>query len=137
MKINKIFMGILILSISLFLAACTPSNSPDDNENDGNNELEEEIEEKNAEIEEKNMEIEELETRVEELSGQIENLATRTFNVLESLKEKDMESLKEYIHPQKGLRFTPYPYVDLEEDIVLEKDEIVDAYSSSQTYNWG
>lgn len=134
MKRNRVFMGIVILSMCLFISACTPANQPDDKV-DNDNKLEEEIQQKDKRIAELEIQLKELEKDSE--SKEAQHLITKVVSALQSLKEKDMEGLQEYIHPEKGLRFTAYPNVDLDKDIVLKRDEIVSAYNDSKTYNWG
>lgn len=139
MKNKSFIIGILLLSIAVFVSACTPANPPKDN---GNKELEEQIKEKDAKIVELEAKIKELEADKDKDDGKDEgkdndHMLISLGKVLISLEKEDIELLKEYIHPEKGVRFTAYPYVDLEKDIVLKSDEIVNAYKDSKTYNWG
>lgn len=134
MKNKGILIVLLVLTITLFISACTPKNAPSDNDN-SNKELEKELKEKDNKISELEQKIKKLEED-EEIEGD-DHLLTTLVKVLESLQKEDMEELKDYIHPEKGVRFTPYPYVDLEKNIVLKRDEIVDVFNDSKTYIWG
>lgn len=149
---KRLILIVFLLSTSIFLSACSPGNPLDDNGNaNDNSDLQEEIairDKKIEELEEANSgligEITLLEERIVELEGSVEqiegdndSLLVTMAKVVELLEEEDMEGLKDHVHPDKGLRFSAYPYVDLEEDIVLMKDEIVDAYNSSETHIWG
>lgn len=40
-----------------------------------------------------------------------ETVQARADSVLHALKDKDMTKLAEYVHPDKGLKFSPYSYV--------------------------
>jgi hypothetical protein len=40
------------------------------------------------------------------------------------LKSKDLEKLAQFVHPQKGLRFTPYSHIDATADKVFSAVEI-------------
>jgi uncharacterized protein YcfL len=57
--------------------------------------------------------------------------------VLEALKDQDMTALASYVHPQKGLRFTPYTYIDLENHLHFNADEIKGLLQNSTVYTWG
>lgn len=56
--------------------------------------------------------------------------------VLRALKEKDMSTLSEYVHPSKGIRFSTYGYVE-DDDIVFSKDKIREFFKDSNIYHWG
>lgn len=57
--------------------------------------------------------------------------------VMQALRTKDMETLAAYVHPAKGVRFTPYTYVDRERDLVFSQDEIRNFFNNQQRYLWG
>ena len=48
----------------------------------------------------------------------------RATEVLTALRDYDLEKLSRYVHPDKGVRFTPYGYVDVNENLVFSADEI-------------
>ena len=56
--------------------------------------------------------------------------------VMEILKEDDMENLAAWAHPEKGIRFSPYAYVDTETDLVFSKDELKGLMEDSTVYEW-
>jgi len=57
--------------------------------------------------------------------------------VLEALAARDMEALAALVHPELGVRFSPYPFVDVDNDIVLSADDIRSALDSDRVYTWG
>jgi len=57
--------------------------------------------------------------------------------VLSALKSKDMVKLSKMIHPDKGIRFSPYSYVDINKDIVFNSAEIKTAFTDRKVYTWG
>lgn len=57
--------------------------------------------------------------------------------VINAIGNRDTEALSEYVHPVKGVRFTPYTYVSLEQDIAFDKDEIKNFFEDENTYLWG
>lgn len=64
----------------------------------------------------------------------IEEIANK---VIYAISIKDSETLSEFVHPTKGVRFTPYTYVSLENDIVFNKDEMKDFFNNQDLYIWG
>ncbi len=57
--------------------------------------------------------------------------------ILRALEVGDMEALAGFVHPDKGVRFSPYPYVNPEQDVVLTADEIRTAMLDSRVRTWG
>lgn len=45
-------------------------------------------------------------------------------NVVVALRQKDWLTLSRLAHPERGVRFTPYAYVDLESDLVLSPEQL-------------
>nr|WP_300004252.1 hypothetical protein [Tissierella sp.] len=158
MKNRKFFIPI-ILCLALFLSACTPtsgtetpSNPPDDSNGKTIFELESLVKEKDKKIDEletnikslesdiKNLKEEEAEETSEEPTveyGQEGHILVNSVKVLKALKEEDMESLKKYIHPEKGVRLTSYGYVDFDKDFVVKRDELVEMFKDPKTRSWG
>ncbi|MFD1774809.1 hypothetical protein [Paenibacillus rhizophilus] len=56
--------------------------------------------------------------------------------VMTALKESDMSQLAAWVHPEKGIRFSPYAYVDTENDIVVTKDEVAGLMNDSTKRVW-
>jgi hypothetical protein len=57
--------------------------------------------------------------------------------VVAAMQAKDGERLAGLAHPQKGVRFSPYAYVDREHDRVFSGQQIKKFWTDRQTYNWG
>jgi len=55
---------------------------------------------------------------------------------VEYLRERDMVSLGSLIDPERGLRFSPYPHVNAETDLVFKPDALP-TFKDSATLNWG
>ncbi|MEG6614289.1 hypothetical protein V6C42_15715 [Pseudoclostridium thermosuccinogenes] len=60
----------------------------------------------------------------------------RATEVLTALKDYDLKKLSQYIHPDKGVRFSPYGYVDVKENLVFTAEEI-ESMDESKVYMWG
>lgn len=57
--------------------------------------------------------------------------------VAEALKTKDYEVLSGYVHPERGVTFSPYSTVDLEADQNFTADQIRDLERDDTRYLWG
>jgi len=57
--------------------------------------------------------------------------------VMQALSTKEAEKIASYVHPVKGVRFTPYTYVDRERDLVFTPNEIRNFFNNQQRYLWG
>jgi hypothetical protein len=59
------------------------------------------------------------------------------FQMIKLIKEKDFEAVSHHIHPLKGVRFTPYGYINVESDLVFHTQEIPKLWSNGNVYLWG
>lgn len=64
----------------------------------------------------------------------IKDTATK---VMTALKEKDFAALAGFVHPEKGVRFTPYTYVSVKDDLVFTKEELKGFLGIQKEYLWG
>ena len=133
-KISYIIMTLMILFI---ISACMPVVD---------NDLEEELDAKNQIITRLEDENKKLEDRVEELeqnennndsSSKTNRLLGRALRVVELLKSKDMEVLSAYVHPTKGLRLSPYGYINTESDQIFTQDQVANLLNNNDFYQWG
>lgn len=58
-------------------------------------------------------------------------------SILKALDERDYTTLAGHIHPERGLRFSPYGYVDTSSDQHFSKDAFLDAMKANRLMNWG
>ncbi|WP_379146958.1 hypothetical protein [Paenibacillus sp. sgz500992] len=56
--------------------------------------------------------------------------------VMKALKNSDMESLAAWVHPDKGVRFSPYAYVDPKKDLVFTRDKLEGVMKDNTKYEW-
>ena len=66
-----------------------------------------------------------------------ESLLKLNKTILKILKEKNYKALTKHIHPRKGLHFSPYAYINKEEDVCLESNELLLAAESGNKLIWG
>jgi hypothetical protein len=63
-------------------------------------------------------------------------IAARARAVMLAIKSRDMERLATFVHPRKGVRFSPYVYV-MPNERVLNRRQIVNLYRSRKRLVWG
>lgn len=63
-------------------------------------------------------------------------IAGRAAEAIEALKNKDMQKLSALVHPQKGVGFAPYQYID-ETNLTLTREEIARGFSDETVRHWG
>ena len=61
----------------------------------------------------------------------------RAAEILIALKNSDPERLATVAHPEEGVRFSPYGYVNLQTDRILKRDQIRQMYVDSTRHLWG
>ncbi|MCZ6873502.1 MAG: hypothetical protein O7G88_08220, partial [bacterium] len=70
--------------------------------------------------------------------GRAENGVVHAANeVLDALQTRDGNRLASLVHPEKGVRFSPSAYVDIETDRVLSPDQVKRFWTDHSTYVWG
>lgn len=57
--------------------------------------------------------------------------------IVHLLKDRDMLRLAAYVHPTKGLRVTPYGYINTAKDIVISAVELQTAMEDEEPKIWG
>lgn len=64
-------------------------------------------------------------------------IAARANEVVTALKNKDFAKLKAYVHPQKGVRISPYSYVNVKTDIVFSAEQVETLMKDAKKITWG
>lgn len=67
----------------------------------------------------------------------IETLAGLERQVINALKNRDMNELASFVHPEKGVRFSPFAYVETGSDRVVSQEKIKSFLRDPQKYTWG
>jgi len=57
--------------------------------------------------------------------------------ILRSLNEKGYAGLAEFIHPELGIRFSPYAYIDTTADQLLSRNKLIALGKSQKKIKWG
>jgi len=77
-----------------------------------------------------------IEERNDEKSSS-ENISETAKEAVNALRDKDMEKLSELVHPEKGVRFSPYAFVDVKNDLVFAANDVKNLLSDTTIYTWG
>lgn len=65
------------------------------------------------------------------------SLEAQADSVVQLLQQHDFERLATYVHPERGLTFSPYSYVEPQEAVTLSREEVADVEQDSTMYVWG
>jgi len=68
-----------------------------------------------------------------------EQVAARASEAIMALKDGDLEELSSFVHPDKGVRFSPYATVQAGDDgdVVFSADELKSLMADPTVYHWG
>lgn len=64
-------------------------------------------------------------------------IAARAEQVINLIAEQDMAALADFTHPVKGIRFSPYSYVDVKNHVVFKPSDLKTFFTNSAVYHWG
>jgi hypothetical protein len=81
--------------------------------------------------------LEETDITEETIVSNQEIIEVRAIETLGLLQGENFDSLSEYVHPAKGVRFSPYTFVDVENDVILIQDDVKNILADSRSFNWG
>lgn len=62
---------------------------------------------------------------------------TLTKEILTSLKNNEYENLAGFFHPDLGVRFSPYSFIDIAKDVKLSVEEYAEGIKSNKKFTWG
>ena len=72
---------------------------------------------------------------VSELESQV-GFETAVY-ILEAIKDRDYELLSQYAHPEKGVLFVPYSYIDYQKNLMFKPKQIKNFSQDEEVYIWG
>ncbi len=56
--------------------------------------------------------------------------------IINAIASEDMETVAKYVHPEKGVRFSPYTFVE-DTHLAFSADELPKLVDSEEVFNWG
>ena len=124
---SKRFLLIIVaVVISLVITGCWVNNANERDKND--DDTTENLIENEYELNEEGIiEPNNAQKVIEQISSKL----------IDAISDKDMETISKFVHPTKGLRFTPYTSVSLKDDIVFNKVEVEEFFNNKNVYLWG
>lgn len=136
---NRNLIIIFALVLAFTLASCSPaSNSNLEEELKAKNDIIKNLEDEKKTLEDEVLELEDKINQLEEPTAQTpQSLLTTALEVVEILKNDDMATLANYVHPTAGVRFTPYSYVDTASDLIFTQAQVPNLMSDSTIRTWG
>ncbi|MBU1218556.1 hypothetical protein KKF34_09570 [Myxococcota bacterium] len=57
--------------------------------------------------------------------------------VITLLKEKNFAALASYVHKERGVRFSPFQFIDTKLDRIIKHDAVSGLFSDKSSYIWG
>ncbi len=69
--------------------------------------------------------------------GSEAQLRARAADAVTALRDKDFAKLATLAHPVKGVRFSPYAFVDTQRQVVLPVATLAQGFGNRQQYLWG
>ncbi|MDO8499208.1 MAG: hypothetical protein Q7S66_00935 [bacterium] len=64
-------------------------------------------------------------------------IANRAQEVILAIKNKDSAKLATFVHPNLGVRFSPYTYVSTTKDLIFKAPQLQNIFSDTTKYSWG
>ncbi|HKS30171.1 MAG TPA: hypothetical protein VJS44_20270 [Pyrinomonadaceae bacterium] len=62
---------------------------------------------------------------------------TKAWQIMLALKNRDMRRLSAFVHPTRGVRFSPYVYAEPQKERALSRRQLVSLYRSRRRLTWG
>ncbi|MCT8138280.1 hypothetical protein H1D32_11280 [Anaerobacillus sp. CMMVII] len=121
----------LVIATFLFLAGCANGDGAN-----GNLEVDPEadpVQEEPSETEAEEPQEDPVDEE-EETQASPEEVADE---IVMALQKKEMETISDFVHPRKGVRFSPYAFVQVNDDKVFTAEEVADLFNDETVYNWG
>ena len=70
-------------------------------------------------------------------SGQTSSVRAVADQVIAAIKGQDGAALSVFVRPSRGVRFSPYAFVDVKKDVVLSGADVATFWDSTKVYTWG
>ena len=95
------------------------------------------MEKKVLELEKINNDLKNAADEAEESNTPASSVVSLAETVMALIEGEDFITLSTYVHPTQGVRFTPYSYVDISNDIVMTVADMAIFGTSTTMYTWG
>ena len=139
---NKFFA--VFLALTILLVSCEPMEPTDSIDverlKEQNQLLSQQLLESQEEIQKLQNEVNVLSTQTAQLQpvpipeGTLEELAAEILPVMQA---KDFVALARFVHPEKGVRFSPQGYIKTDTDLVFTREQVANFALYSNNFTWG
>lgn len=126
-------LAVLVVNI----AACGTSTSDDDILQNGNDIADGTNSEKNSEENNNKIEYQLTDEGIIKSEFAKKIIEKVSDELISSINVKDFKTVSKFVHPIKGVRFTPYTNVSLERDVVFNREETKDFFDNQNVCIWG
>lgn len=130
---KKIKLITVLVSSVLLFTACTNNPIPDDTQRN----IDQQLETLKDEKDKLQKQIEELTRNIGTSDAQNTSALLTAIEAVNIIKTGDMNDIEDYAHPQQGIRFSAYSYVDTQNDVVIDASNFNGLMQSAQTYTFG
>lgn len=65
------------------------------------------------------------------------NIGSLSQIILKHIKNKEYQALVQYIHPELGIRFSPYSFINLKEDVIIKASQLPRMINNNEKQFWG
>jgi hypothetical protein len=135
MRKRMISILLTLILISSAFMACSGDTGND--KDDRIAELESQIKGLNDTITENAAVIQDLNKKLDISGINSDSILIQALAVVRLIAAKDMQGLSGFVHPVKGVRFSPYAFIDPEKDLLFTAEETASLMTSTAKYTWG
>jgi hypothetical protein len=145
-KTNRYLLPAFLLAIILLLTSCSPAANgsetgtlPADEEFTALQKKVEALEAANETLNDKAASLQAQLTILEQQQSVpgAESLLSTALRVVELIADGDFGTVADFVHLTEGVRFSPYGYVNVDDDLLFSYVELDGIMQSSQIYTWG
>ncbi len=133
MKEKYLKAFIIIISSVFIFTACSSNPIPQDTQN----EINKQVETLKNEKDKLQKQLEDLTQNLNASNAQSTSPLLTAIEAVDILKTGNLDDLEDYTHPTKGIRFSPYSYVNAQNDIVISASNLNGIMQNAQTYTFG
>jgi len=142
---KRYVLSAVLLTVILLMTSCSPAANGSETSTTADEAivaLQEKVMALEAANETLNEEAALLQAQLTELEQQLSitgsgSLLSTAISVVELIADGDFEAVAEIAHPTEGVRFSPYGYVNVADDLLFTVVELNGIMQSSQVYTWG
>jgi hypothetical protein len=145
-KPKRYVLSAVLLTIILLMTSCAPAANGSETSAPPADEAITALQEKVMALESANEtlnnEAASLQAQLTELEQQLSilgsgSLLSTAISVVELIADGNFEAVADIAHPTEGVRFSPYGYVNVDDDLIFTVVELDGIMQSSQVYTWG